>query len=336
MAKRSKTERVASAGARTAGSGVGAALSSPFGFVGLGLAAVIILIVIFRKDIGKFFEGLKFPEIPNPFEGFEFPSFPDITFPSFPDITFPDITFPSFPDITFPEFPDFTNIFQEQQNAFLKIIEDFNLSISGTIPKPLKMVEDTGLLPAGTCKCGSTITQDAFGNVNQTCKICDTVDTSLPSQDPALNIPTNGFVGGIGGGLLDFLGLTPAQEFALGKGLSPEQEAQIVLPPVDISGLGGGPSFIGGTTTLGSNIVDTLNEVLQAFPNLSASQAANLLESNQGLTQTEFSMISPFNPSISSAGGDPEQVLLPASGGFSGLTPEQIAFILTGGNIQNF
>jgi len=331
MAKRSKTERVASAGARTAGSGVGAALSSPFGFVGLGLAAVIILIVIFRKDIGKFFEGLKFPELP---------SFPDITFPEFPkfpDITFPSFDFPEFPKIEFPEFPDFTNIFQEQQNAFLKLINDFNLSISGNIPKPTKMVEDTGLLPAGTCKCGSTITQDAFGNVNQTCKICDMVDTSLPSQDPALNVPTNGdFVGGIGGGLLDFLGLTPAQQFALDKGLSPEQEAQIIIPPVDISGFGGGPSFIGGTTTLGSNIVDTLTEVLQAFPNLSASQAANLLESNQGLTQTEFSMISPFNPSISSAGGDPEQIINQASGGFSGLTPEQIAFILTGGNIQNF
>jgi len=332
MAKRSKTERVATAGARTAGSGVGAALSSPFGFVGLGLAAVIILIVIFRKDIGSFFEGLKFPEFPK----IELPSFPDIKFPDFNFPEFPKIEFPEFPKIEFPEFPDFTKLFQQQQDTLTDLINQFNLSISPDIPKPTKMVEDTGLIDLSKCQCGATVIQDAFGNVFSECKQCETTDGQLPSQDPAENIPTNGFVGGIGGGLLDFLGLTPAQEFALGKGLSPEQEAQIIIPPVDISGFGGGPSFIGGTTTLGSNIVDTLSEVLQAFPNLSASQAANLLESNQGLTQTEFSMISPFNPSISSAGGDPEQVFNQASGGFSGLTPEQIAFILTGGNIQNF
>jgi len=311
---KSKTDRAASAG----GSFLGGIANNP--------AIVIIALVlgglfIFRDKISDFVNNIK---IPNPFENFEFPT---LTNP-FEDFKFPEFTNP-FEDFKFPEFPDFTSIFQEQQDQFTSFIEKLQLQFTQDIPQPQKMVEDTGLFTQqelAQCQCGSIITQDAFGNVNQVCKVCDKpLDAVLPSQDPAENVPTlNGFVGGVGGGLLDFLGLTPAQEFALGKDLSPEQEAQIIVPPVDVFGFGGGGSFIGGVTTLGSNIVDTLSEVLQAFPNLTASQAANLLSENQGLTQTEFSFISPFAPSISSAGGDPEQILLNASGGFSGLTPEQI------------
>jgi len=332
MAKKSRAERVASAGSRVAGRGVGAALSSPFGIAGLGLAAIIILIVIFRKDIGKFFEGLKFPEfpaIPNPFENFEFPKFPDITFP---DITFPDITFPDFPEINLPDFSGLFEGFQEQQETFLSGLQlEFNKLFGGTpLPQPQKMVEDTGLLSQEevlACQCGSTITQDAFGNVNQQCKECAAIDTALPSLDPALNIPdTSGLAFG---GLLDFLGLTPAQQFA-------QQKGGFDVPFNDPTGLGGGVSFIGGTTTFGSGIVDTLSEVLAIFPNLTASQAADALAENSGLTKNEFAQISPDIINISSAGGDPEQILLNASGGFSGLTPEQIANILTGGNISNF
>jgi len=330
----SRAERAASAGSRVAGRGVGAALSSPFGIAGLGLAAIIILIVIFRKDIGGFFAGLKFPELP---------SFPDITFPSFPDIKFPDFNFPEFPKIEFPEFPefpDFTKLFEQQQKTLTDLINQFNLSLSEEIPQPQKMVEDTGLIddPATTCPCGSTITQDAFGNVNQTCKACQggglniagTFDKAdLPSQDPAENIPDTSNLPF--GGLFDFLGLTPAQQFAKDKG-------GFDVPINDPTNLGGGLSFIGGTTTFGDdkNLVDTLSEVLNIFPNLTASQAANALFSNPDLTPNQFAQITPIQPSISSAGGDPEQVFNQASGGFSGLTAQQIANLLTGGNISNF
>jgi len=305
--------------AKAAGSFFGAIFGNPVvALVLLGLGALLI----FRKDITNFLDK----------------GIGNITLP---EIKLPDITFPEFPTITFPElsFPDFGNIFegfQEQQSNFLQGITD--LFKGGAIPQPQKMVEDTGLLSQEDvlkCQCGSSIVQDAFGNVNEVCKTCAVTDTALPSLDPALNVPQ-----------LELPPFAGSLEFLIGSGQiggSPpppqpllEQEAEIIIPAVDISGLGGGPSFIGGTTTLGSNIVDTLTEVLQAFPNLSASQAANLLSENQGLTQTEFSMISPFAPSISSAGGDPEQIVNQASGGFSGLTPEQIAFILTGGNIQNF
>ncbi len=112
---------------------------------------------------------------------------------------------------------------------------------------------------------------------------------------------------------------------------------EVIVPAGDEFGIGGGSGFIGGVTTFGDNLVDTLGEVLQAFPNLSASQAANLLADNQGLTQSQFKFINPFgSSSISSAGVDPDQIFNNSSGGFSGLTPTQIAQLLTGGNISNF
>jgi len=111
---------------------------------------------------------------------------------------------------------------------------------------------------------------------------------------------------------------------------------EIIVPQGDELNLGGGLSFIGGTTTFGDNLVDTLTEVLRAFPQLSASQARNLLDDNQGLTQSQFLLVNPLgSSSLSSAGVDPDQILNNA-GDFSGLTSEQIAQLLTGGNINNF
>jgi len=61
----------------------------------------------------------------------------------------------------------------------------------------------------------------------------------------------------------------------------------------ETSVFGGGPSFIGGTTTFGDNLVDTLSEVLNIFPNLSASQATDALTEFGGLTGNEFAQIDP-------------------------------------------
>jgi len=326
MVRRSRTERTASAGARVAGrgvgTGIGAALSSPFGFGALALGALIIGLVIFRKDIGAFFGNLKLPTLP------------DITFPSLPDIKFPDFNFPdiNFPDFNFPELPDFSAIFAEQQKAINDQFQDFignfqfpnipNPFAPQPIPQPQKMVTNTGLIDLSQCACGSTITQDAFGNVESKCKQCAGIG-NLPQIPPASSVPSGTLA------IIDFLGLTPAQQFAAGKG-------GFNVPANDPLGIGGGGSFIGGSTTFGSGIVDTLSEVLAIFPNLTASQAADALAQNVGLTKNEFAQVDPDIVNISSAGGDPDQIILNASGGFSGLTPQQIALILTGGNISNF
>jgi len=345
MAKRSRAERTAGAGARVVGTGAGSFFNNPAVIV---IALLLGGLFIFRDKISEgfsgIFSGLKFPEIPNPFEDFKFPEF------NFPEFTNPFADF-EFPTFEFPEFPDFTSQFEQVQEQFTGFQEQFtnlftgfqeqfnNLFNQTELEQPTKMVEDTGLLTQEevlACPCGSTITQDAFGNVNQKCKVCEIKDEQLPSQDPALNVPdTSGLAFG---GLFDFLGLTPAQEFALGKGLSPEQEEQIIVPTEDPAQIGGGQSFIGGTTTFGdsSNIVDTLTEVLNLFPNLTASQAANALAEFPNLTPNEFRQINPNVPSVSSAGGDPEQIFNNTSDpNLSGLTPEQI-FKKLFGNFQNF
>jgi len=303
--------------ARSAGSFLGGIFNNP-GVVILGGLAIALL--FFQGDIRKAFGDLG--------KGFGQITLPDI---KLPDITLPEINFPEFPAL--PDFSGFFTGLQDQQTNFFKQFTDF-FTGGGAIPQPQKMVEDTGLIDFSKCKCGATIIQDAFGNVFSECKKC--ADEQLPSLDPGSNVPSGDLGGVFGTGLLDFLGLTPAQQFALDKGLSPQQEQQIIVPAVNQFGIGGGTSFIGGTTTFGNTIVDTLSEVLNLFPGLTASQARDALEEFPGLTQTEFRLIDPDVRNISSAGIDPNQILLNASGGFSGLTPSQIAFILTGGNIQNF
>jgi len=163
-----KAERAASAGARVAGrgvgTGVGAALSSPFGIAGLGIAAVIILLVIFRKDIGEFFAGLKFPE------------FPKIEFPDFPDI---NIDFPDFPDL--PDLPNLCSLFGIGCNGEPEPPEP-----PDGLPFPPD-VEDTGLLTQeerDACKCGTNIIQDIQGDVSETC-------ISPCPEEP----PNGGFIG---------------------------------------------------------------------------------------------------------------------------------------------
>jgi len=79
------------------------------------------------------------------------------------------------------------------------------------------------------------------------------------------------------------------------------------LPPQEGFGsesllLGGGPSFIGGTTTFGDAIVDTLSEVLNIFPHLTASQARDALEEFPNLTANEFAQIDPDVINIIGAG----------------------------------
>jgi len=113
----------------------------------------------------------------------------------------------------------------------------------------------------------------------------------LPFQGPFQPIP-------------DFEDLPPFQQLPL-TGLGEVQPEP--LPPqigfeTESPLLGGGPSFIGGTTTFGDNIVDTLSEVLAIFPELTASQARDALEEFSGLTGNEFAQINPDIINIVGAG----------------------------------
>lgn len=74
---------------------------------------------------------------------------------------------------------------------------------------------------------------------------------------------------------------------------TPTQEGAIVVGAE--SALGGGPSFEGGVTTFANldEIVDSLSEVLQIFPSLTASQARDALSEFPDLTFGEFALIDP-------------------------------------------
>jgi len=304
--------------ARAAGSFLGGLANNPAIVI---IALVLGGLLIFRDRISSAVGGLG--------EGLVNIQLPEINLPELPEINFPEI-----------DLPDFSSFFQQQQeqtNDFLSGLQlQFNnLFGGGAIDQPQEMVENTGLLSQtelDQCQCGSSIKQDAFGNVNQVCKTC--VTEIGENEGGGLSNIGGGVSGGISDpSFLDFLGLTPAQQF-----VNQNTPQGLVVPFNDPLGLGGGQSFAGGTTTFGdqSNIVDTLSEVLNIFPNLTASQAANALFANPNLTGNQFASITPIQPSISSAGVDPPQIFNNASGGFSGLTAQQIANILTGGNISNF
>lgn len=113
-----------------------------------------------------------------------------------------------------------------------------------------------------------------------------------------------------------------------------EEAGIITVPQLNIEGIGGGISFEGGTTTFGGGIVDTLTEVLAIFPQLSASQARDVLEENPDLTQSQFRLVEPDVLNISNL--VEENQIFGNAPGFEGLTPEQISDIITGGNISNF
>jgi len=123
----------------------------------------------------------------------------------------------------------------------------------------------------------------------------------------------------------------------IGDPIRTTEEAGIIsVSEIDEFGIGGGPSFEGGITTFGGGIVDTLTEVLALFSDLTASQARDLLSENPDLTQSEFRLLDPDVINISSFEQEPQDFLQASDPAFSGLTAEQIAFILTGGNISNF
>jgi len=354
MAKRSKAERAASAASRTAGTGVGAAASGFFSNPAVIITALVLGgLFIFRDKIsegfGGLFENLKFPEIPNPFEnltnpfeGFEFPTFTN----PFEGFEFPTFTNP-FEGF---ELPDFTSQFEGFNTQFQDLFSGFQLQLNnlfGTeLEMPTEMVENTGLLTQeqlDQCQCGSSIKQDAFGNVNHVCKTCASVDTQLPSQDPSLNIPdTGGFVGGLGDpNFLDFLGLTPAQQFQQDKIDSGEaQPIPSNLPTgFEFFQSGGSTGFTGASINQTPIANLSLSQIIDMF-NVTASQAANILAiANNDFGDFDFGTNT--GSGIGSVFQDLDLSSILPSGNvsdsqFQGLSATEIANLLTGGNIQNF
>jgi len=299
--------------ARAAGSFLGGIANNP-GIVILGIVAIGLF--IFKDKISEAFASIG--------EGFGEITLPEITLPT---INLPEINFPEFPEIKLPDFTGFFTGFQQQQENFFKQFTDF-FTGGGAIPQPQKMVEDTGLFTTeqrALCKCGSSIVQDAFGNVNEQCKPCQEEKTAAqePFRDAAIfakDFPET-FVP-------KDTGLTPAQQFSLEKqGIS-----SFLLSNQGQQFEGFGPSFIGGSIfeTPIENL--SLSQIIDKFM-VTASQAANLKAIATGFTPEEETFLGGQQDIIGFTGFNPPAVSDPQ---FQGLTPQQIALFLTGGNIQNF
>jgi len=160
--------------------------------------------------------------------------------------------------------------------------------------------------------------------------------------------------------LRESLGLTPAQEFAAEKaGISGTQQlieflglefappaAAEVTPAQDfgttvIQSLGteqvftgGGVGFMGGSVS--PTPITTLSQVIDLFPGITASQAADFLGEFSGILpeaalQQGFDVIN-----ISSAPGDPPQQFNQSSAGTTGISPEELFKLLFPTIISNF
>jgi len=298
--------------AKAAGSFFGGLFGNPIvALLLLGLGGLLI----FRKDITNFLDkgigNITLPEI------------------KFPDIKFPE--FPKFPEINFPDFTGVFEGFQESQSNFFEQFTNL-FTGGGGLEQPQKMVEDTGLIDFSKCKCGATIIQDAFGNVFSECKICKGAPDVLPN--PALDLePSDAELFA-----KDFpetfvpttqeFQLTPAQQFVLDKAQP--------LP----EGFGsGGLSFIGGSINPTPIANLSLSQIIDMF-DVTASQAANILAiAKDDFGDFDFGTntgggIGSVIPSINEfIGGSDVNV---SSSQFEGLSAQEIANILTGGNIQNF
>ncbi|GEM_PF-6698505 len=91
--------------------------------------------------------------------------------------------------------------------------------------------------------------------------------------------------------------------------------------------------FVGGKTTFGDNIVDTLSEVLKLNPKLTAGQAQDALRQYKGLTPEQFLKVDSDVKNLSNAGKEKiPDVRLNARGvkgkDLSGLSPEEISSLL--------
>jgi len=327
MVKRSRAERAATAAARTGGSGVGAALS---GFFSNPIVAVLALalgaLLIFRGDITKGISGFKFPDLNLPFSDFEFPSF-DFKFPdfNFPDFKFPEITFPEFP--AFPELPDFASIFETFSNQFTSPTE---------VPTLEEGEEGTGLLEGFVGGEGGEPKLPEGKNLFQT------VFESIFGKDPT---PTQEFqagkvgLSGLSGTqeLINFFGLPfappqeekpPAETPSSVINLLPDSNQQFEIGGTNVSGL----EIFG---TIQETPITTLSQVLDLFPSLTASQAADFLGEFSGILPAAALLQGGDVINLSGGGLDPPQNFNQTSLGISG-TAEQIFNLLFPNVKSNF
>jgi len=291
-----------------------------------GLFAIFLII----RGAGQALGGLKFPDLGS----------------AIGDITFPEITFP---EISFPEAPSFD---------FLKDIfgGDDSSSIAGEevpffddtviIPEDTKVDPETGIVTSSTPPIstgpGATFDEQFFAQTKA--GVFDTLFETLglsPTLAASIVAPAKT--------LADLSKiLFQANQGQFGPGVTPgpeapaatetESEISNIVANLPAGFTGGGPSFIGGSIFETPIVNLSLSQIIDKF-NVTASQAANIkaiaaddfgdfdFGTNTGLG---IGSVVGSIPALQGLGGNV------SDSSFAGLSLEEIANKLTGGNIQNF
>jgi len=292
---------------RAAGSFLGG-ITNNLGVVGiaLGLGALFI----FRDKISDFFQ-----------KGFESLKFPDI---NLGDVNLPEIKFPEFPEITFPEFPDFTNIFAGFQDQLS--------SLAGQTVDGITIPADTTVNPDGTVSSSTPPTFDLTEFERQAA--LDALEINrLRSQleNELAAIPASEDISGA-----EFAAARNAEEFRRRQEAALQAALGNQNVQTDIEGnqfSGGGVSFIGGSVTETPIRFLSLGQIIDRF-NVSASQAADI----RARALDDFGDFDFGTNTGSGIGNIPiiQNVGAVSDQQFQGLTAQEIALRLTGGNISNF
>jgi len=294
-------ERLSGAAGRGAGSFAGGLLNNPAVVI---IGALALVFVFFGGDIRKAFGdfGKNIGKVELPDINLPAINFPDIKFPDF-DFKFPDFDF-KFPDFDF-KLPDFSNIFGQAGEDLGETLGGAGEAVSGGIESIGKGI--SGDLDA--------IIKGIFGG-----------DTEPPLSQV---LPPSTGSGGISA--MASAILTPRAEreqMDLSIPVAPSIAESIIAPFQ-----GGGVSFEGGQIFETPTEFLSLGQIIDKF-DVTASQAADIRAQAIGFTPEEQEFLN-LGQEVSPLGdiASAPQVSDPM---FEGLTPEEIALRLTGGNISNF
>jgi len=312
--------------ARAAGSFLGGIANNP-GIIILGLALGALF--IFRDRISEAFAAIP---------GAVASGIGDINI-NLPTIELPDITFPSLPEL--PDFASiFENFFNQQQDISGETFEQDGAP--GMFGEGTTFDTGTGVIEGETPPM---------------------VDLGLGDIDPLGEIAFNQLKSQVFDTLTQTLGLTSTEAFAALKDISfqdgfsaldavlqsfnvpftppdqPDQDLGFDSTVLNLIGTpqeftGGGVGFMGGV--INPTPITTLTQVIDLFPGITASQAANFLAEFSGILP-EAALLQGFEVvSLSSAPGDPPQMFNQSSLGTQGISPQELFKLLFPNLISNF
>jgi len=284
--------------ARSAGSFLGGIFNNPGALIGLIALGGLF---IFRDKISDFFQ-----------KGFD--NFGKV------DVTLPTINLPAFPE--FPAFPDFSNIFQGFQDQLS--------SLAGQTVDGVTIPGDNIVNPDGTVS-GSppTFRLDDLERENalrelEINRLRSMLENRLDAIPPEEDLSGAEF--------------NKARIELENRDRQGEQQIQAIINQNVQTGIpgqtfqGGGPSFQGGSVSEIPISRLSLGQIIDRF-NVTASQASDI----RARALDDFGG---FDFGTNTGSGIGNIPVIPnigqTSGGFEGLTPQEIALRLTGGNISNF